>query len=63
MNSVNVQLISYTPNPVDVIEEAASTCYDSSPTGGRIMNHCYNHLPPDPIFSLNRIHKPTKLIR
>ena len=41
MNSVNVQLISYTPNPVDVIEEAASTCYDSSPTGGRIMNHCY----------------------
>lgn len=41
MNSVNVQLISYTTNPVDTIEEAASTCYDSSPTGGKIMNHCY----------------------
>ena len=41
MNSVKVKLISYTTNPVDTIEEAASTCYDSSPTGGKIMNHCY----------------------
>lgn len=41
MNSVKVKLISYTTNPVDNIEEAASTCYDSSPTGGKIMNHCY----------------------
>ena len=41
MNSINVQLISYTTNPVDAIETAASTCYDSSPTGGKIMNHCY----------------------
>ena len=38
---VKVKLLSYTTNPVDVIEEAASTCYDSSPTGGKIMNHCY----------------------
>ena len=41
MNSVKVKLISYTTNPVDTIEEAASTCYDSLPTGGKIMNHCY----------------------
>ena len=38
---VKVKLLSYTNNPVDVIEEAASTCYDSSPSGGKIMNHCY----------------------
>ena len=38
---VKVKLLSYTNNPVDAIEEAASTCYDSSPTGGKIMNHCY----------------------
>lgn len=38
---MEVKLISYTTNPVDTIEEAASTCYDSSPTGGKIMNHCY----------------------
>ena len=36
-----VELIKYTTNPVEAIEEAASTCYDSSPTGGKIMNHCY----------------------
>lgn len=41
MNLVKVKLLSYTTNPVDAIEEAASTCYDSSPTGGKIMNHCY----------------------
>lgn len=39
---MNVELISYTNNPVNVIETAASTCYDSEPTGGKIMNHCYN---------------------
>lgn len=38
---IKVKLISYTTNPVDAIEKAASTCYDSSPTGGKIMNHCY----------------------
>ena len=41
MSSLKVRLIHYTTNPVSVIEEAASTCYDSSPTGGKIMNHCY----------------------
>lgn len=41
MSSLKVKLIHYTTNPVSVIEEAASTCYDSSPTGGKIMNHCY----------------------
>ena len=39
--SMNVELISYTPNPVEAIERAASTCYDSMPTGGKIMRHCY----------------------
>lgn len=38
---VTVKLLDYTTNPVDSIEQAASTCYDSSPTGGKIMNHCY----------------------
>ena len=39
---MKVKLINYTTNPVNVIEEAASTCYDSVPTGGKIMTHCYN---------------------
>ena len=38
---MNVELISYTKDPVNVIETAASTCYDSEPTDGKIMNHCY----------------------
>ena len=38
---MNVELISYTPNPIEAIERAASTCYDSMPTGGKIMRHCY----------------------
>lgn len=38
---MNVELINYTQNPVAAIEKAASTCYDSQPTGGRIMKHCY----------------------
>ena len=39
---MNVELISYTADPVKVIETAASTCYDSEPTEGKIMKHCYN---------------------
>lgn len=38
---IEVKLISYTPNPVNAIETAASTCYSSKPTAGKIMNHCY----------------------
>lgn len=38
---MKVELIRYTNDPVDAIEEAASTCYDSTTTGGKIMNHCY----------------------
>ena len=38
---MKVELISYTQNPVSIIETAASTCYDSEPTAGKIMNHCY----------------------
>lgn len=38
---MKVELIQFTPDPVKAIEEAASTCYDSEPTAGKIMNHCY----------------------
>ena len=38
---MKVELINYTSNPVNTIETAASTCYDSEVTDGRIMNHCY----------------------
>lgn len=39
---MKVELISYTENPVEAIERAASTCYDTPNTGdGRIMRHCY----------------------
>lgn len=38
---IEVKLISHTPNPVEAIETAASTCYDSQPTAGKIMRHCY----------------------
>ncbi len=38
---MKVELIHYTKNPVAAIEEAASTCYDSQITDGRIMRHCY----------------------
>ena len=34
-------LINYTHNPIETIELAASTCYDSQPTKGKIMRHCY----------------------
>lgn len=38
---MKVALTRLIENPVDAIEEAASNCYDSIPTGGKIMNHCY----------------------
>ena len=39
---MKVELINYTKNPVEAIETAASTCYDSQTTAdGRIMRHCY----------------------
>jgi len=38
---MKVELIRITENPVEAIESAASNCYDSIPTGGKIMEHCY----------------------
>ena len=39
---MKVELINHTEHPVEAIERAASTCYDSQPSGeGRIMRHCY----------------------
>ncbi len=38
---MKVDLIRITENPVEAIELAASNCYDSDPTGGKIMEHCY----------------------
>lgn len=39
---MKVELINYTPNPIGAIEAAASTCYDSQPSGsGKIFRHCY----------------------
>ena len=38
---MKVELIQYTEDPVKAIETAASTCYDSQTTNGRIMRHCY----------------------
>ena len=38
---MKVTLTRLIENPVDAIEEAASNCYDSILTGGKIMNHCY----------------------
>ena len=41
---MKVELIAYTPAPVEVIEKAASTCYDSQPTpDGKIMKACYRN--------------------
>lgn len=41
---MRVELLAYTPNPVQVIEQAASTCYDSEPTpDGKIMKACYRN--------------------
>ena len=37
-----VKIVAFTPNPLAVIEKAASMCYDSKPTkSGRIANACY----------------------
>lgn len=39
---MKVELINYTLNPIESIEKAASTCYDSdSNYNGKIFNHCY----------------------
>lgn len=38
---MEVKLVSYTFNPIEKIEIAASTCYNSKPTKGAIMRHCY----------------------
>lgn len=38
---MKVTLIGVTENPIEAIENAASVCYDSIPTGGAIMRHCY----------------------
>ena len=38
---MKVTLTRLIESPVEAIEEAASNCYDSEPTGGKIMNHCY----------------------
>ena len=38
---MDVQIINYTKDPIGTIEIAASTCYDSQPTKGKIMKHCY----------------------
>ncbi|HAU84921.1 MAG TPA: FAD-dependent thymidylate synthase [Lachnospiraceae bacterium] len=39
---MNVTLVRVTENPVNAIEQAASNCYDSTPTkSGAIMKSCY----------------------
>lgn len=38
---MKVTLTRVTENPVGAIEEAACNCYDSQPTGGKIMKACY----------------------
>ena len=39
---MQVTLTRVTENPIGAIEEAACNCYDSEPTGGKIMKACYN---------------------
>ena len=39
---MKVTLTRITENPVNAIEEAASNCYNSEPSGGKIMKACYN---------------------
>lgn len=39
---MKVTLTRVTQNPIEAIEEAASNCYNSQPTGGKIMKACYN---------------------
>lgn len=38
---MKVTLTHITENPVAAVEEAASNCYNSKPTGGKIMDACY----------------------
>ena len=38
---MKVTLTRVTENPIEAIEEAACNCYDSEPTGGKIMKSCY----------------------
>lgn len=38
---MKVTLTRITENPIGAIEEAACNCYDSEPTGGKIMKSCY----------------------
>ena len=38
---MKVTLTRVTENPVGAIEEAACNCYNSEPTGGKIMKSCY----------------------
>lgn len=38
---MKVVLTHITEDPVSAIEEAACNCYDSTPTGGKIMKACY----------------------
>lgn len=42
MSKIKVTLEKYTEDPVGAIEAAASTCYNSTPTKGKIMEHCYS---------------------
>ena len=37
---MEVKLINYPENPLDVIEEAARVCYDSDAKDGKITEHC-----------------------
>lgn len=39
---MKVILTRVTENPIGAIEEAACNCYNSEPTGGKIMKSCYN---------------------
>lgn len=39
---MKVTLTRVTENPIGAIEEAACNCYNSEPTGGKIMRACYN---------------------
>lgn len=40
---MTVELLRYTTDPVKIIEESASICYDSKPSAdGRIMDACYD---------------------
>lgn len=41
---MKIELVSYTPDPMQTIERAAAVCYDSEPTeDGKIMKACYRN--------------------